>query len=86
VAKKLAKPVGNEPDAVYFLKLLLYFLLGLMWISYRGHVIFPAGLVVGIVFASQDHFRIDRKVEYAVLLISCLLGLVGYGIIISLGS
>jgi len=37
-----------------------------------------------VLFASQDHFRIDRKVEYALLLLASVLGLIGLGIFINL--
>jgi hypothetical protein len=32
----------------------------------------PIGFVVGLLFASHDHFQIDRKIEYAILLIAAL--------------
>ena len=35
---------------------------------------------MGILVAQHDHFAIDRRVEYAVLLISAVIGLVGYGL------
>lgn len=79
--KKLKR---READSVYFLKILLYFLLGTIWIKHNGQVVFPIGLVIGILFASHDHFRIDRKIEYALLLLAAVLGLMGLGIFITL--
>ena len=70
-----AKSVAKETDSVYFLKILVYFVLGSIWIKYHGVVVFPAGLVLGLALSSHDHFAIDRKVEYAVLIISALLTL-----------
>ena len=33
----------------------------------------PIGLIIGLIFASHDHFKIDRKIEFAILLISAVL-------------
>jgi uncharacterized transporter YbjL len=72
--KTKIKP-GTESDASYFLKLVLFFVLGTLWIRLINvnigpfeHFSVPAGLVIGIMFASHEHFQIDRKIEYAVLL------------------
>jgi len=63
----------TEPDSVFFLKLVIYFLLGVMWlqVDYRGEVIpLPFGLIVGAFLAHHEHFMIDRKIEFAVLLLA----------------
>jgi len=68
--KRLA-PKPQELDSVYILKLVLYLILGAQWIRItKGGTQFPipVGLVIGLIFASHDHFQIDRKVEYALLL------------------
>lgn len=70
----------RETDDAYFLKLLIYFVLGVIWIKHNGYLVFPVGLVLGIIIAQKDHFAIDRKIEYAVLIISCVIGLMGYGL------
>lgn len=67
----------NEPDGVFFLKLVLYVILGSLWLKFSqpvqlGNFLisgFPLGLIIGLIFASHDHFKIDRKIEYAVLII-----------------
>jgi hypothetical protein len=82
VQKKKTK--RKEADSVYFLKILLYFILGTIWIKHNGQAILPIGLILGLLFASHDHFRIDRKIEYALLLLAAVLGLMGLGIFISL--
>ncbi|MFI5240259.1 MAG: hypothetical protein ACHQUB_00935 [Candidatus Saccharimonadia bacterium] len=74
----------EESSSVYFLKILLYFILGTIWIKYNGRIVFPVGLLLGLLFSSHEHFQIDRKVEYAVLLISALLAFAGLGIFINL--
>jgi hypothetical protein len=70
----------TETDSAYFLKLLLYFILGLIWVKVDGRPLIPLGLIVGLVFSTHEHFRIDRKIEYVVLLVATLLGLSGAGI------
>jgi hypothetical protein len=69
------KKVASETNSVYFLKILVFFILGSIWVKYNGIVVFPIGLVVGLGLSAHDHFAIDRKVEYAVLIVSALLAL-----------
>lgn len=77
----MAKNQKVEPDSVYFLKILLYFILGTIWVaSTTGKRILPVGLILGLLFAHKDHFRIDRKIEYAILLVAALISLFGPGI------
>jgi hypothetical protein len=82
--KTTRKAAATETDSTYFLKILLYFVLGTIWVKYNGYVVFPIGLVIGVIFTRSDHFAIDRKIEYAVLMISALLGLIGYGVFLAL--
>lgn len=70
-----AKRTSKETDSVYFLKILVFFVLGSIWVKYHGVVVFPIGLVLGLALSAHDHFAIDRKVEYAVLIVSALLTL-----------
>ena len=68
----------RETDDAYFLKLVLFMILGSMWLKVSDgqswQIPLPLGLVFGILLARHDHFRIDRKVEYAVLLIAAFIG------------
>lgn len=78
--KKNSKKVA-ESDSTYFLKLVLYIVLGSLWLKFStpfevGPFILnglPVGLVLGVVFASHDHFQVDRKIEYAILLLMTIL-------------
>ena len=75
-------------DGVYLLKLLLYALLGSVWLKISHHntlaLPIPIGLFAGLLFTSHEHFRIDRKIEYAVLLVAMLVGYIApYGLYIS---
>ncbi len=75
MVKKKSKP---EQDSAYFLKLVMYLILGSLWLKIsRGDAIqipLPLGFVVGLTLTKHERFRIDRKIEYAVLLISMLVG------------
>lgn len=69
----------QELDSVYVLKLVLYVIIGSLWLRFQsgGKDVFipvPIGLVIGLIFAAHDHFKIDRKVEFAVLLVAMLVG------------
>ena len=80
-SKKSTKP---ETNSAYFLKILIYFILGLIWIKINGRLLIPIGLIVGLIFSTHEHFQIDRKIEYAVLLIATLVGLSGAALPINL--
>ena len=78
MAKK-AKRTKTELDSVYLLKLLLFLILGSQWlylidIDSNTQIPVPVGLIIGLVFASHDHFRSDRKIEYALLLLAMFVG------------
>lgn len=79
---------AQELDGVYLLKLALYVILGSLWVKLsHGNSLnlpLPVGLVAGLLFASHEHFQIDRKIEYAVLLVAMLVGYFApYGLYIS---
>ncbi len=52
-------------------------MLGGLWLAFDSesgpNKSVPVGLILGMLFASHDHFQIDRKIEYAVLLIAAIL-------------
>lgn len=78
----MAKEQTTEPDSVYFLKLVLFVMAGSFWLRLGAPLqigdwqvnALPVGFVIGLLFASHDHFKIDRKIEYAVLLIATIAG------------
>ncbi len=75
---------AQEYDSVYFLKILLYLVLGTLWVAWAGRRMLPAGLILGILLVQHEKLQIDRKIEYAILLVGAVLGLVGIGLTISL--
>lgn len=64
----------QESDSTYFLKLVVFLILGVQWLRIEHlpdwSVPIPVGLIIGLVFASHEHFQIDRKIEYLILLIA----------------
>ncbi len=80
MSKAVKKSPLRETDNTYFLKILIYFVLGTIWIKVSGYVIFPVGLILGVIIAQHDHFAIDRKIEYAILIVAAVLGLTGWGV------
>ena len=81
MAKRTQKKTQSESDGAYFLKLVLYVVLGSLWLKFSdpivvGNFIFngiPIGLMLGLLFASHDHFQVDRKIEYAILIVIAVL-------------
>lgn len=69
---------SEELDSVYFLKLVVYLLIGSLWLKVSNgenvQVGLPVGFMAGIVLASHDHIQLDRKIGYAVLLVAMMIG------------
>ncbi len=90
--KATTKPRTKKPenDSSFMFKLILYVILGSLWIKVTKTgtdltVPIPVGLLIGIFFTSHEHFVIDRKIEYAVLVIAALFGFVApYGLYVNL--
>jgi hypothetical protein len=72
-----AKKQAVEADSTYFLKLVVFLILGSQWIYIQSgenwQLPLPVGLIIGLVFATHEHFQIDRKIEYVVLLIAAFI-------------
>jgi hypothetical protein len=80
MSKKHAKKqnTADEPDVIYFLKLVVYLIVGSLWLKFdngvNAQIPIPLGFIAGLVLASHDHIQLDRKVGYAVLLVAMLVG------------
>lgn len=75
--KKTAQ--STQLDGAFLLKLVLYMVIGAQWIrivnpEQTQQIPIPVGLIIGVIFASHEHFKIDRKIEYAVLLVAMFVG------------
>ncbi len=76
---KALKSRNVELDSVYLFKMAIYLVLGSFWIRFSSssqswQVPVPVGLMAGIVLANRDRFQIDRKIEYAILLMAMFIG------------
>ena len=72
---KRKKKQKTETDQTYFLKIVLYLILGTFWVRFVNpdmtrQIPIPVGFLIGLLYASHDHFKIDRKIEYAVLVVA----------------
>lgn len=97
MAKKQTKNSKNrrdqenqEIDGVFVLKIALFVILGSVWLKVTKdssglHVPIPVGMIIGLLFTVHEYFRVDRKIEYAVLVCAALFGyLAPYGLFIKL--
>lgn len=77
--KKQTKKISSEPDSAYFLKIVLYLIIGSQWLRIEHlpdwSIPLPLGLLIGLFYAAHDHFAIDRKIEYALLIVSAFVAL-----------
>lgn len=71
---------ADSVDSLYFLKILIYFVIGTIWVRYHGQQVLPLGLILGLIIANHERYGLDRKIEYALLLVASVLGLIGVGI------
>ncbi len=71
--KRVAKTDNN-----YFLKLVIFLILGFFWVkigvSGSWQIPIPIGLIIGLFLINSNRFKIDKKIDYAVLLVAMLVG------------
>ena len=67
-----------ETDSTYFLKLVVFTLLGTLWVKFAQPIMWlgipmrgiPVGLFVGLFLVSKfEKYQSDRKIWYAILLV-----------------
>ena len=76
MAKRKTKTKVVESDSAYFLKLVMYLIVSSFWVriqSETGEIPLPVGAIIALIFASHDHFQIDRKIEFALILLGMFL-------------
>ena len=76
---KTKRKARTETESTYFLKLVLYLVIGSQWLWFVDAGLtkqfpVPAGFLLGLWFARHDHFKMDRKIEYALLLVAAFVG------------
>ncbi len=71
-----------ESDSTYFLKLVLYIVLGTLWLKFHAPMMIgpvslnglPVGLLFGLIFVHQfEKYQFDRKIWYLVLILVTIL-------------
>lgn len=76
--KKTKKSAYSNSDEEFFLKLVMFLVFGSLWLRIerldQWQLPIPFGLMLGLWFASRDHFAINRRIEYALLLLAALVG------------
>ncbi len=86
---KSKKQENQEMDGVFVLKIVLFVILGSIWIKVTSNgkltIPIPIGLIIGLLFTTHEYFRLDRKIEYAVLACAALFGILApYGLFLNL--
>ena len=78
VAAAVSRERLFETDGTYFLKLVVFVLLGTLWLKFQQPVSWmglpfygvPAGLLIGLLLVRQfEKHQSDRKIWYAILLV-----------------
>lgn len=73
---------SRAADSSYFLKLVLFMVIGSQWLWLIDEPLLraiplPLGLLIGLYFALRERLKPDRKIVYALLLVSALIGFYG---------
>lgn len=74
--KRNHRRAPKEVDSIYFLKLVVILVLGSCWLRIIGDgfvIPLPAGLLIGLVLLRNERFKIDKKIEYALLLVAAFI-------------
>ena len=81
VVKKLSskKTRINSPDFMFILKITVYLVLSTQWLylqktggSYQIPI--PVGALIALFLSFRERFRIDRKIEYVVIILAMFIG------------
>jgi len=76
--KTASRKSAQELDSVYFLKLVLYLVIGSFWVKITfgetSQIPIPLGFLIGLYIVSRDRLQLDRKIGLALLLVSMLVG------------
>lgn len=87
-SKNVMYAYADNTDGVFALKLALFVVLGSIWAKVTigdSQLPIPIGLIVGMALTAHERLKIDRKIDYAVLLVAALIGFwAPFGLYISL--
>lgn len=79
-SKTNTKATNYESDFAFLVKSALYLILGSTWVAFGDHRWIPLGVILGFFLSKIEVLKINRKIEYALLVVGALLGLYGLGI------
>ncbi len=69
---------AKTTEGNYFLKLVIFLILGFFWIKIgvpgSWQIPIPIGLIIGLFLINSGRFKIDKKIDYAILLVAMLVG------------
>ena len=70
---------NNSLDFIFILKIVIYLVLSTQWLYFErinaSYMIpIPAGALIALFLSFRDRFRIDRKIEYVVILLAMFVG------------
>ena len=80
MANKKQTPARNKSlDFIFILKIVIYLVLSTQWLYLeRVNATFtipiPVGALLALFLSYRDRFRIDRKIEYVVILLAMFVG------------
>lgn len=66
-----------QSDSIFIFKLVLFLILGSQWlylINDASQLPIPVGSIIGLVFILKEPNKADRRIEYALLLVSMFVG------------
>ena len=76
--KKITKKIAGGSDDAYILKIVMYLIIGSQWLRItKGsdwQIPIPYGAFIALFFARHEHFKLDRKIEYAVIIVAMFIG------------
>lgn len=82
------KTKQREDENVYFLRLVIYLILGSQWLRISvGDMILPIpiGLIIGLLLTKTQKYSLDRKIAYSILLLTAFIAFwLPIGIVLSL--
>ena len=81
VIKKLSskKARSNSLDFMFILKITVYLVLSTQWLYLQKtfgtyQIPIPVGALIALFLSFKERFRIDRKIEYVVIILAMFIG------------
>ena len=76
--KKNKLATKKSGDDAYLLKLVMYLIIASQWLRITKGIDWqlplPYGAIIALLFARHEHFKTDRKIEFAVIIVAMFVG------------